>query len=60
MLTDREYSFDMQTQFSKWKNVWDTSASNIEGILLADTRVSSIQQYRSIFAKLNFYPTRKL
>jgi hypothetical protein len=46
MVTDREYSFNSQTQFSKGCNVEDTTACNIDHIIWGDTCVSYLQQYR--------------
>jgi hypothetical protein len=49
-MRDREYVFDKHTQFSKGKIVLSTQDSNLHGIFLADTSVSSIFPYTPLWA----------
>jgi hypothetical protein len=58
-LGDRFYSFDMHIQFKKGSMLLDTAACNLDADLPADTCISSIQQYKPIFTKVNVSATWK-
>jgi hypothetical protein len=56
--TNRKKAFLSHTNsVLKGKQCADTPACNLDGIVPGDTCVSSIQQYRPIFHKLNDSPT---
>jgi hypothetical protein len=57
-IDSREYSFHMLTQYSQGKNVHENAVSKLDVIVPGDTFVSSIQQNRPIFHKVNVSPTQ--
>jgi hypothetical protein len=54
---DSEYSFERYSQYAKGNTVKDMEDSNLDGILIAATCVSSLQHYKPMLPKVNVSPT---